>query len=77
MAILLAVFFRTFGADAVWRAWAVPTISPGFADLRDVLRGIDMTKAGNSSDTFGLVGGNGVGSKSPSGIVKYPYVQLL
>lgn len=57
MAILLALLFRIFGAGSIWHAWAVPTIPPGFADLRDVLRGIDLAKAGNSSDPFGLVGG--------------------
>jgi hypothetical protein len=57
MATLLAVLFRVFGAQAIWRVWAIPTMPPGFADMRIVLKSIDMTRAGSSTDPFGLVGG--------------------
>lgn len=57
--IVLGFLFHFFGSDTVWRLWNVPTLYPGFADLRAVLRGIDSVRGGlnSSTDSFGLVAG--------------------
>jgi hypothetical protein len=59
MAVLLGALFYFWGAANVWLLWCVPVKPPGFADLRDVLGGIQLARAGaqNTADTFGLVGG--------------------
>ena len=58
-AIILGILFQFFKPDEVWHLWNVPTMDPGFKDLRDVLVGIESSQPGKniSTDPFGLVGG--------------------
>ena len=57
--VILAILFHFLNPDDVWHLWNVPTMDPGFNDLRDVLAGIEpsQTVDNSTNDSFGLVGG--------------------
>ncbi len=58
VSIAIGILMYFLGADNTWHIWGVPTLSP-FADLRDVLHGIDAARgaSGSSTSPFGLIGG--------------------
>ena len=57
--VILGVLFRFLKPNDVWHLWNVPTMDPGFKDLRDVVMGIESSQPGQnaSGDPFDLVGG--------------------
>src|SRR5512136_3142103 len=57
--VIIAILFHFLNPDEVWHLWNVPTMDPGFKDLRDVITGIEPTQTvrNSTNESYGLVGG--------------------